>query len=297
MEGKKTPLVSVVISCYNHEDFIEDCILSVINQTYKNIELIVFDDGSVDKSADKLEELSKKHHFFFQRQENIGYTATLNRAIKLCKGKYVAFLGSDDMFLQDKIEKQVQFMEDREDIAVCGGAMAIINEAGVLLEKQKKKPYREVDFNIMFNNRKAGPAAPTALMRLDVLRKVGGYDPDIRLEDLYLWLKITHHGYKLGIITDTLVYYRKHASNTHNNYQFMSDSIIEIYQQYKTEPGYQVAINKVLISMFLKISKLDKKYAISLLRRIEPRFYNLKVLRGLWALLKPYKKIRTRDCV
>jgi alpha-1,3-rhamnosyltransferase len=180
---------------------------------------------------------------------------------------------------------------------VCGGAMAIINETGVLLEKQKKKPYREVDFNIMFNNRKAGPAAPTALMRLDVLRKVGGYDPDIRLEDLYLWLKITHHGYKLGIITDTLVYYRKHASNTHNNYQFMSDSIIEIYQQYKTEPGYQVAINKVLISMFLKISKLDKKYAISLLRRIEPRFYNLKVLRGLWALLKPYKKIRTRDCV
>ena len=287
MEGKKTPLVSVVISCYNHENFIEDCILSVIKQTYKNIELIVFDDGSVDKSADKLEELSKKHHFFFQRQKNIGYTATLNRAIKLCKGKYVAFLGSDDMFFQDKIEKQVEFLEDREDIAVCGGDVAVINEAGLLIKNRKEQPYREVDFQTLFNDRNAGVPAPTALIRLDVLRKVGGFDPDIRLEDLYLWLKITHFGYKLAILSDTLVYYRKHGSNTHNNYQFMSDSIIEIYEQYKTEPGYQSAINKVLIALFLKTSRLDRKYAFGLLKRIEPRFYNLKVLRGVWALIKP----------
>ena len=290
MEDKKTPLVSVVISCYNHEAFIEDCINSVLKQTYNNIELIVFDDGSVDKSADKLEELSKKHNFYFQQQENIGYTATLNRAIKLCKGKYVAFLGSDDMFLQDKIEKQVQFLEDREDIAVCGGDVAIINEAGVLIENRKEQPYREVDFQTLFNDRNAGVPAPTALIRLDVLRKVGGYDPDIRLEDLYLWLKITHFGYKLAIISDTLVYYRKHASNTHNNYQFMSDSIIEIYEQYKSEPGYRSAINKVLIALFLKTSRLDRKYAFGLLKRIEPRFYNLKVLRGCWALLKPNKR-------
>ena len=290
MEDEKTPLVSVVISCYNHEAFIEDSILSVLKQTYDNIELIVFDDGSADKSADKLEELSKKHHFFFQRQENIGYTATLNRAIKLCKGKYIAFLGSDDMFMQDKIEKQVQFLEHREDIAVCGGDVVIINEAGVLIENRKKQPYREIDFQTLFNDRNAGVPAPTALIRLDVLRKVGGYDPDIRLEDLYLWLKITHFGYKLAILTDTLVYYRKHGSNTHNNYQFMSDSIIEIYEQYKTEPGYQSAINKVLIALFLKTSRLDSKYAFGLLKRIDPRFYNLKVLRGCWALLKPNKR-------
>lgn len=292
MEAKKTPLVSVVISCYNHEVFIEDCINSVLKQTYKNIELIVFDDGSVDRSAEVIERLSEKYNFYFQRQENIGYTATLNRAIKLCKGKYVAFLGSDDMFFEDKIEKQVRFMEDREDIAVCGGDISIINEAGVLLEKQKKKPYREVDFNIMFNNRKAGPAAPTALMRLDVLRKVGGYDPDVRLEDLYLWLKLTHSGYKMAVLSDDLVYYRKHGSNTHKNFKFMADSIIQIYEQYSAEKGYRKVMNKILISMFLRTSKLDKTYAYGLLKRIEPRFYNLKVLRGVWALIKPNKKLR-----
>ena len=292
MENKITPLVSVVISCYNHEAFIEDCINSVLKQTYKNIELIIFDDGSVDKSAEVIERLSKKHNFYFQRQENIGYTATLNRAIKLCKGKYVAFLGSDDMFFHDKVEKQVQFMEDREDIAVCGGNIVIINEVGVLIEDQKEQVYREVDFKIMFNNRKAGPAAPTALMRLDALRKVEGYNPEVRLEDLYLWLKLTHSGYKIAILSDDLVYYRKHGSNTHKNFKFMADSIIQIYEQYSAEKGYQKVMNKILISMFLRTSKLDKPYAISLLKRISPRFYNLKVLRGVWALIKPNKKLR-----
>lgn len=288
MGNKITPLVSVVISCYNHEKYIEDCILSVLKQTYKNIELIVYDDGSADKSADIIDELSKKYLFFFQSQENIGYTATLNKAIKRSKGKYIAFLGSDDLFMEDKIEKQVEFMESRGNIAGCGGNIVYINETGELLEKQKRKPYRDVDFQTMFTDRKAGPPAPTAMVRLDILREVGGYDPDIRLEDLYLWLKITHYGYRLAVLPDDLVYYRKHSFNTHKDFKFMSDSIIEIYEKYHDEKGYQYAINKVFISMFLKTSKLDRKYAFSLLKRIKPRFYNLKVLRGVWALINPF---------
>jgi len=287
MKNKTLPLVSVVVSCYNHENYIKESLLSVLNQSYQNIELIVFDDGSVDNSADIIETLSKEHGFFFQGQENIGFTPTLNKAIKLCKGKYIAFLGSDDLFFEDKIEKQVQFLEDRDDIAVCGGNMVFIGAEGEILEKQKKKPYSEVDFITIFNNRKAGPPASSAMIRLDVLRKMGGYDPKIGLEDLYIWMKITHHGYKIAILDDDMIYYRKHGSNTSKQYKFMSDSIIEIYDQYSSEVGYQDAIHKVLISMFLKISKLDRQYALGILRRIDFRFYNLKVLRGLLALLKP----------
>ncbi|MFW5444055.1 MAG: glycosyltransferase family 2 protein, partial [Methylococcaceae bacterium] len=251
------------------------------------IELIVFDDGSKDNSANLIEALSKKHHFFFQRQKNIGLTATSNNAIKLCKGKYVAFLGSDDLFFEDKIEKQVEFMEGREDIAGCGGNIVNIDATGKLLEKQKRKPYREINFQTMFTDRKIGPPAPTAMIRLDVLREIGGYDPDIKLEDLYLWLKITHYGYKLAVLADDLVYYRKHDSNAHKDLIFMSDSIIEIYEQYHEEVGYPYAYNKVLISMFLKLSKRDKTYALGLLKKISLRFYNLKVLRGVFALIKP----------
>jgi len=290
MENETSPLVSVVVSCYNHEDYIKESLLSVLNQTYQNIELIVFDDGSVDKSAGIIEELSKEYHFFFQRQENIGLTATSNKAIELCKGKYVAFLGSDDVFFDDKIEKQVQYMETREDIAGCGGNIVFIDNKSTVLERQKnRKPYREIDFQTMFMNRKAGPPAPTAMLRLNVLREIGGYDPDIRLEDLYLWLKITHCGYRLAMLSADMVYYRKHASNTHKDFKFMADSMIKIYEQYSEEQKYQAAINKVIISMFLKTSKLDKRYALTLLRKINLRFYSLKVLRGVWALITPAK--------
>jgi len=287
MKKEIEPLVSVVISCFNHEDYIEASILSVLNQSYKNIELIVFDDGSVDSSVSIIAALSKRHGFFFRSQENIGYTATLNKSIKLCKGKYIAFLGSDDLFFEEKIEKQVQFMECRSDIAVCGGNMVHIDGSGRVLEKQKKNPYSEVDFITIFNNRKAGPPASSAMIRTDVLREVGGYDPTIGLEDLYIWMKITYHGYKLAILDDDLIFYRKHGLNASKQYKFMSDSIIEIYDQYSSEKDYQVAINKVLISMFLKTAKLDRRYALNLLKRISPRFYSFKVLRGIFALIKP----------
>ena len=82
MKNETNPLVSVVVSCYNHENYIKESLLSVLNQTYQNIELIVFDDGSIDNSADIIEALSKEYDFFFQRQENIGLTATSNKAIK-----------------------------------------------------------------------------------------------------------------------------------------------------------------------------------------------------------------------
>ena len=290
MTNEILPLVSVVVSCYNHELYIKESILSVLNQTYKNIELIVFDDGSVDNSASIIEALSKEHGFFFQRQKNIGFTPTLNKAIKLCKGKYIAFLGSDDLFFEDMIEKQIKFLEDRNDFAVCGGNMVFIDGDGRLLSKQKKKPYSEVDFFTIFNNRKAGPPASSAMIRLDVLREVGGYDPNIGLEDLYIWMKITHHGYRLAILENNLIYYRKHESNTSKQYKFMSESIIEIYKLYNNEKGYLYAINKVMISMFLKASRLDKLYAIKLFKKISPQYYNLKVLRGIWWLIMPRKK-------
>lgn len=88
-EISKKPLVSVVISSYNHEPYIEQTIESIVNQTYSNIEIIVFDDGSTDNSPVILDKLSKKYNFYFERQKNIGLSATLNKGLYLSKGKYL----------------------------------------------------------------------------------------------------------------------------------------------------------------------------------------------------------------
>ena len=93
------PLVSIIMSSYNHEKYIETAILSALNQTYKNIELIVVDDGSKDNSASILKQLKEKYNFYLEIRENNGLVKTLNYILKnLVHGKYVCVLDSDDYY-------------------------------------------------------------------------------------------------------------------------------------------------------------------------------------------------------
>jgi len=284
------PLVSIIVSCYNHEAYIKDCVLSILKQTYNNIELIIIDDGSNDNSAEILEKLQREHSFYFERQENQGLTKTLNKAIKIAKGKYIAPLGSDDIILPNKTAIQVDYLEKRSDIAVVGGNIICIDEYGKTKQKQRYKGYREVDFNIIFKQPKLIPAAPSVMIRADVLEEIGGYNTECNLEDLYLWLIITHTGYKITVLEDIVAHYRQHGSNTYKNYKFMTDSLLQTYSYFSSEPGYDYIKNKTLITMFLKTSKKDSKYAVSLLKKIPLQNYNMKVLRGIFHLTLPNKK-------
>ena len=101
---KSNPLVSVIIPSYNHEQYVTKAIKSVFSQTYKNIELIVIDDGSKDHSVKKILELKKRYPFKFIARKNKGLASTLNEAIKLAKGVYITFLASDDYYLPQRIE-------------------------------------------------------------------------------------------------------------------------------------------------------------------------------------------------
>lgn len=110
------PLVSVIVSAYNHEKYVQDTIKSIIDQTYQNIELIIIDDGSKDNTYKKIkekQEICQKRfsRFVLQIQQNCGISMTLNKAIALCKGKYIAGIASDDIFLPTCIEEQVRLME------------------------------------------------------------------------------------------------------------------------------------------------------------------------------------------
>ena len=289
MLTRDKPLVSIIVSCYNHEKFIEECILSIINQSYDNIELIVIDDGSTDGSANILQSLQRKYNFYFEKQENIGLTRTLNKMLGIAKGKYIAPLGSDDVLLTDKTTIQVDFLERREEIAVVGGNILCIDEKGDIKNQQRYKEYREVDFKIIFKLPKQIPAAPSVMIRTAVLQKIGGYNTECKLEDLYLWLKITHSGYKIAVLENIFAHYREHPNNTYKNYKFMTDSLLQTYAYFSSEPGYEYIKNKTLITMFLKTSKKDRSYALSLLKRIPFKNYNMKVLRGIFHLALPNK--------
>lgn len=241
------PLVSVIIPCYNHDKFVQESIQSVINQTYKNIELIVIDDGSKDSSVQVVQEMIRDceerfTNFEFRHRPNKGVSATLNEAMEWCTGKYVALLASDDIIFTHKTQVQVDFLEKNEDItAVCGGVEIIDKNRNVT--EVKLKPERTYDFESIIMHKFELPTA-TQMIRLDALLEVGGFNPDIVLEDWYMWLKLSQIG-KIHYLHQILASYRKHDSNFSNNSEKMWQGRIDVLNCFKESKYYSKAMRRV----------------------------------------------------
>ena len=280
-------LVTVIIASYNHGPYIEQSILSVLNQTYPHIELLVVDDGSTDDSVERIERLQAQHGFDFRVQRNKGLTHTLNEAIARARGTLIAPFGSDDIMMPDRIAIQVQYMADKPEVGICAGNIELIDSQGELFPEARQRrevPFRRLDFEDMFLERKPYPPAPTLLIRREALQKVGGFDPDIRLEDLLIELKVTHAGYFIDGLSVVMARYRKHASNSYKNHRFMIDNILRTYAKFKDHPAYEQVKFKALNSMFLKVANRDRKLARELLAQIPLRAYTRKTWRGLGRL-------------
>lgn len=115
-------LVSVIIPAYNVEQYIFDTLKSVINQTYKNIEIIVIDDGSTDSTGEIVKKMSREHHnLIYYYQLNQGVSAARNKGIELSKGEYISFLDGDDLWIEDKIERQMnEIQRSGKKVCYCG---------------------------------------------------------------------------------------------------------------------------------------------------------------------------------
>ena len=123
------PLISVTIPAYNAQEFIERTIVSAISQTYKNIEVIVLDDGSVDNTGDIVRGLQKKDNriqYYYQKNQGLAYSR--NRLFGLSQGEYIAFLDHDDEWLSEKLELQLELFQSRPDIALVFADMLSIYE-------------------------------------------------------------------------------------------------------------------------------------------------------------------------
>ncbi|MBL4800045.1 MAG: glycosyltransferase [Oleispira sp.] len=254
------PLVTIIVPCFNHEKYIQLCIESIINQTYPEIELLVIDDGSSDASPSILKKLSEQYSFDLVLQKNKGVSVTLNEAIARAKGKYICPIGSDDIMMLDKTEKQVSLMEADTNIAVCGGNALMIDSDNIIYNKKQKFPLsREVTFDNLFRHTGVGIVTPTAMMRKSVVINEGCYDPSIPVEDLYMWLKLTHRGHRMVRMNEVLIYYRKHANNTYKNVDLMINSILKILQPYQNEEGFEQVKQDYLRSAFLNAVKQKQK--------------------------------------
>lgn len=128
MENK--PLVSILMNCYNGEKYLREAIDSIYNQTYKNWEIVFVDNCSIDDSAKIAKSYNDGRLKYYKTEENIPLGAARNFGLQFCKCKYLAFLDTDDIWLEEKLEKQINIMQIHQDCALCYGAVIYIDKDG-----------------------------------------------------------------------------------------------------------------------------------------------------------------------
>ncbi|EDX62252.1 MULTISPECIES: glycosyltransferase family 2 protein [Bacillus cereus group] len=199
-------MISVVIPSYNASTFIKETIQSVQSQTYTNWEMIIVDDVSKDNTRELIKEEIKKDDRIqlIELQENGGAAIARNTGINCAKGKYIAFLDSDDLWLPEKLEKQVAFMQNN-DVAFSFTSYQIMNQDGTLTDKVVHVP-EKINYNGLLKNTIIG--CLTVMLDIEKLGKV--QMPNIRTrQDTATWLKILKQGHCAYGLDEVLSKYRK----------------------------------------------------------------------------------------
>ena len=206
MDRKFVPgLVSVITPVYNAEKFIGQTIESVFNQTYKNLELILVDDVSTDRSVEIIKEYGEEHSeiVYFLQTENSGAGVARNKALEIAKGQYVAFLDADDLWVPEKTERQIQLMR-RKNSSFSYAAIEMIDEFGKMV-KGKRSIKESCDYKYLLQN------TIIATSSVIVDRNVFG---DFRMssrrggQDYATWLSLLRNGTVACGINETMVKYR-----------------------------------------------------------------------------------------
>ncbi len=239
-------MISVIIATHNRGQYIEEAVRSVLRQSYKNIEIIVIDDGSTDNTKKILDPYIKAKKIRYIYQENTGSICARKRAINYSQGKYIAILDSDDIWCdQDKLKKQVEFLEEHPDYVLTGGSMIKIDKSGEeiawYMHPENDEGIREsMLFGNMFTH-------STVVFRKDTWKWVDGYGNN----DWNLWLKLGRVG-KLYNFQDHFVYYLEDGQNTsHRKIRKSSRLDIKLIKKYRNDyPNFRKAFILAWASYF-----------------------------------------------
>jgi len=183
------PLVSVLCLCYNQKSFVKEAIDSVLNQTYRPVQLIILDDGSTDGSADEIARciVAKPEIFFIRHQENMGYTKSLNKAWSHAKGEFIIDLAADDILFPNRIEEGVADFKNRSpQFGLQFSDAELIDARGDLMGKHSDKyPHASIPQGDIYKEiiQRYFICPPTMMFRKSVLDRMGGYDDSLAFED------------------------------------------------------------------------------------------------------------------
>ncbi len=268
------PLVSIIVPAHNHAEYVSDCISSILDQDYANIDLIVINDGSTDDTGKIIEALLKKHPFGFRyiTKANKGLIKALNQGIKLAHGEYICEIASDDMLLPGSIKKRVEYLRRHPGIDVVFADAYIIDnniKTNIRL-RVKKKSYSSSEHSVKdLIEGRAKIFFPSGMFRKSIFQKLDGFDEDFQYsEDVTIWYQLALYA-QIAYLDEPVMYYRKHSGNTSISPAFKieirREKIMALEKLLMHDVKiYEKTIKRYLCSEYIKFIKLSLKTPIDI---------------------------------
>lgn len=206
-----SPKLTVLMTVYNVEKYIRRAVFSILNQTFREFELIIINDGSTDRTEAIISSFKDKRIRYYKNEQNLGISISLNKGIALTNGKYAARMDGDDICYPNRLGKQMAFLDQHEDHGLAGSWYYVINNNGSLRTVRRKDTEDEnIRLSMLFENQFI---QSSVMMRTDLLKEIR-YDPELEVcEDYDLFMKIMGKS-KVANIPEELITYRWHGKNT-----------------------------------------------------------------------------------
>ena len=222
----KNDLVSVGIPMYNAEKFIELTIKSILNQSYQNFEIIITDDGSTDKSIEIINSLNDPRIKLISDGSNKGISYRLNQQVSLAKGKYFARMDADDIMFPNRLERQVQYLNNHQDVDAVGSSVVVLDDDSQIIAFRPAlllTEYKQLFNHIFFNH-------PTVTGKLQFFKQYPYSDEFIGVEDSDLWLR-SFHTSKFHVMEEPVLFYRDPLVFKVNTYKFRLNQKIKLLRK------------------------------------------------------------------
>lgn len=246
------PKVSVIMPVYNAEEFIAKAIESILNQTYIDFEFIMIIDCPTDDTLNIIKRYNDKRIRVIYNEYNSGIAYSRNRGLSVSRGKYVALMDDDDISSRDRLERQVDFLEENSDIDILGGRSQTINELGKIISTSTVALTNPLYINAMLLFRNV-LINGTVMMRKDFIEKYGLCYKDncLGMEDFRFWIDCSKVG-RITNLDEVLLLYRKSQYNETNRVRQIKNEercrLFSFLQKYSLESsGISLPVEQLMV--------------------------------------------------
>lgn len=282
------PLVTYILLSFNHAQYVEEAVKSIVDQDYDPIELIVIDDGSSDGSVEILQALQQQHGFNFVTQSNSGVVAALNRGFSLARGEYLVPHASDDISQPGRTKGQVALLQADSTIGFTVGGIRKISPEGKILDDWSKAKRIIYTFDDFVSGR-AKAIAVSSMYRADAIQKVGLLDESLSNEDVQLYWRVTDLGYTCLVDQSVRAadYRVVPGSLGRGSMLRHRESFLRLLEQYRDRPWYDAALKRGNAELFGTLCEERKRDALGFFVRNRKSMDFKVAIRGFVKLLLP----------